>query len=32
MAFWRDLKDSRAFRIVQQPPEGAEPQSTELPG
>ena len=32
MAFWRDLKDSRAFRIVQQPPEGAAPQSTELPG
>ena len=32
MAFWRDLADSRAFRIVQQPPEGAAPQATEMPG
>ena len=31
MAFWRDLKDSRAFRIVAQSPEGAPPQSAQLP-
>ncbi|NBC31194.1 MAG: sulfotransferase [Alphaproteobacteria bacterium] len=31
MAFWRDLTDSRAFRIVAQQPEGAPPQSQELP-
>lgn len=32
MAFWRDLKDSRAFRIVAQPPAGAEPQEGQMPG
>lgn len=32
MAFWRDLADSRAFRIVSQNPEDAPPQSQELPG
>jgi sulfotransferase len=32
LAFWRDLKDSRAFRIVAQPPEGSEPASDALPG
>lgn len=32
MAFWRDLADSRAFRIVQAPAEGEAPQSAELPG
>jgi len=31
MAFWRDLTDSRAFRIVAQQPEGAPPQSQEMP-
>lgn len=31
MAFWRDLTDSSAFRIVVQQPEGAPPQSQELP-
>ncbi|MEM1344624.1 MAG: sulfotransferase [Pseudomonadota bacterium] len=31
MAFWRDLKGSRAFRIVQQASEDAAPQGTALP-
>jgi len=32
MAFWRDLTDSRAFRIVQQPDAGDAPVTAELPG
>ena len=32
LAFWRDLQDSRAFRIVAQPAEGAAPASEALPG
>ncbi|MGF1502579.1 MAG: sulfotransferase [Paracoccaceae bacterium] len=31
MAFWRDLDDSRAYRIVVQQPEGATPQQSEMP-
>ncbi|MEO0960145.1 MAG: sulfotransferase, partial [Pseudomonadota bacterium] len=31
MAFWRDLEGSRAFRIVQRPAEGTQPQASVLP-
>lgn len=31
LSFWRDLKDSRAFRIVVQPTPGDAPQTAELP-
>ncbi|MEM9782754.1 MAG: sulfotransferase [Pseudomonadota bacterium] len=32
LAFWRDMPDSRAFRIVVQPPQGAEAPATSMPG